>query len=193
MASAQLRWESSPYGPWLARILPPHKVPASLPEPTSNGARLMVRYCVQCHHLPSPAMHHAEKWKKVVDRMVVRMRGEGNMGSLMNQMMGELAAPTEEEIHVLLEYLRRNSQQPLDGARFPDLDTRGRSFSIACSQCHVLPDPRSRRAEEWPAIVARMERNMAWMNRVVGSRFDPREPQLDVSEILAYLRRHARP
>jgi hypothetical protein len=37
-----------------------------------------------------------------------------------------------------------------------------------------------------------MEKNMLWMNRVVGSKADPREPQLRVDEILDYLGRHAR-
>jgi hypothetical protein len=190
---AMQRWETSPYGPMLARILPPAMDAAHLPDPRSRSARLLGRYCVQCHHLPNPAMHAAEKWPKVVHRMVERMRGRGNLGPLMKDMMGELAAPGEEELHGLLAYLRRHAQQPLDPRLYPDLATRGGSFREACSQCHGLPDPRSRSAREWPDIVARMERNMAWMNRVVGSKPDPREPQLRVGEILDYLRRYAPP
>ena len=45
---------------------------------------------------------------------------------------------------------------------------------------------------EWPAVVARMERNMAWMNRVVGNQTDPREPQLRIEEILEFLQKYAR-
>lgn len=187
------RWEASPHGPMLARILPPSLDAPRLPDPHSEGARLLSRYCVQCHHLPNPAMHPADKWPKVVHRMVDRMRGRGNLGALMKDMMGKVSAPGEEEIHALLGYLRRHAQQPLDPRRYPDLATQGASFREACSQCHDLPDPRSRSAREWPEIVARMERNMAWMNRVVGSRPDPREPQLRVTDILAYLQRHARP
>jgi hypothetical protein len=37
-----------------------------------------------------------------------------------------------------------------------------------------------------------MERNMQWMNRVVGSQRDPREPQLRIDEIVRFLQRHAR-
>jgi hypothetical protein len=37
-----------------------------------------------------------------------------------------------------------------------------------------------------------MERNMAWMNRVVGSKPVPGEPQLRIEEINAFLARHAR-
>lgn len=187
------RWETSPHGPMLARILPPAMDAARLPDPRSPGARLLGRYCVQCHHLPNPAMHPAEKWPKVVHRMVARMEGKGNLGALMKDMMGAVAAPGEEEIHGLLDYLGRHAQQPLDPVRYPDLATRGASFREACSQCHGLPDPSSRRARDWPQIVARMERNMAWMNRVVGSKPDPREPQLRVEEIIAYLKRHAPP
>jgi hypothetical protein len=111
----------------------------------------------------------------------------------MKDMMGAVAAPGEEEIHALLDYLGRHAQQALDPGRYPDLATRGAAFREACSQCHGLPDPRSRPARDWPQIVARMERNMAWMNRVVGSKPDPREPQLRVEEIIAYLTRHAPP
>lgn len=191
--AARARWEGSPQAGWLARILPPSLDAASLPEPGSRGAALLARYCVQCHHVPNPAMHHPDKWPKIVDRMVVRMRGHGNRGALMKDMMGGVKAPDEEEVHMLIGYLRRNAQKPIDAARYPDLDTRGRSFRDACDQCHVLPEPSSRTAGEWRRVVARMERNMAWMNRVVGSRAMPGEPQLRLPDILAYLQRYAAP
>jgi len=37
-----------------------------------------------------------------------------------------------------------------------------------------------------------MEKNMEWMNRVVGNQPDPREPQLKVEEIKAFLVKYAR-
>jgi hypothetical protein len=37
-----------------------------------------------------------------------------------------------------------------------------------------------------------MQQNMLWMNRVVGTRPIPGEPQLRVEEINAFLARHAR-
>ena len=92
-AEARKRWESSPHGPMLERILPPAFAPAELPDPGSEGARLTLRYCVQCHNLANPAMHHAAKWPAVVDRMVVRMEGRGNMGTLMSEMMAGVKAP----------------------------------------------------------------------------------------------------
>ena len=42
---------------------------------------------VQCHNLPNPAMHEAAKWPGIVERMVLRMQGKGNMGTLMADMM----------------------------------------------------------------------------------------------------------
>jgi hypothetical protein len=41
-------------------------------------------------------------------------------------------------------------------------------------------------------VVARMQQNMEWMNRVVGNRHPPDEPQLRVEEIESYLKRYAR-
>lgn len=192
MEQAQRRWRQSPDGAWLERILPPAMAPDRLPEADSRGAALMTRYCVQCHHLPNPAMHAAASWPRVVDRMVLRMRGKGNIGTLMKHMMGGLRAPDEEEIHVLTAYLQRHAQRPIERARYADLRSGpGRSFDLACSQCHALPDPRSHRRGEWRDVVRRMEGNMAWMNRVAGSKHDPDEPQLRVEDIVSFLERHA--
>lgn len=190
---AKKRWAESPHGPMLERILPPAFEADQLPAPESRGARITVKYCVQCHNLPNPAMHHAAKWPGIVVRMVYRMRGNGNLGTLMHDMMAGVSAPSDEEARVLVAYLRRHAQKPFDAKRFPDVERpEGRSFKLACSQCHVLPDPRRHTAREWPAVVARMEKNMAWMNRVVGSNPVPGEPQLRIEEINAYLARHAR-
>jgi hypothetical protein len=52
----------------------------------------------------------------------------------------------------------------------------------------VLPDPKRHTADEWPKVVARMQENMEWMNRVVGSQPVPGEPQLRIEEINAFLR-----
>jgi len=192
-AAARARWAESPYGPLLERILPPTFEARQLPRPGTHGAKLMLRYCVQCHNLPNPAMHHAAKWPVIVERMVGRMQGRGNMGKVMTQMMAGVVAPAPGETEVLLAYLRRNAQQPLDLERYPEVATpAGEPFRLACGQCHTLPDPRRHTAREWPAVVARMQKNMEWMNRVVGSKPDPDEPQLRVEDINAFLARHAR-
>ena len=71
---ARMRWEQSPHGAMLARILPPVIAPEQLPQADSAGAQLLARYCVQCHNLPNPAMHHAAKWPGVVERTPVVAR-----------------------------------------------------------------------------------------------------------------------
>jgi hypothetical protein len=193
VAQSKKRWADSPHGPMLERILPPTFDTAQLPDKESRGARLVVRYCVQCHNLPNPAMHHAAKWPSVFERMVVRMRGKGNMGELMYEMMAGVEAPTEYEAKQLLAYLRRNGQKPLDPKKYPEIFLpEGQSFRLACEQCHVLPDPLRHTAAEWPAVVSRMERNMDWMNRVVGNQHPPDEPQLRIEEINAFLVKRAR-
>jgi mono/diheme cytochrome c family protein len=195
---AKRRWAASPQGPMLERLLPPTFAPKQLPEPGSQGAQLALRYCVQCHNLANPAMHHAEKWPAIVDRMVVRMEGRGNLGKLMAEMMAGVKAPSPEETRTLTEYLQKNAQAPLDPNRYPEVNRpSGEAFRLACNQCHVLPDPKRHTRAEWPAVVARMQENMEWMNRVVGTQPAADrvagEPQLRVEEINAFLRRYARP
>jgi hypothetical protein len=193
MENARRRWAESPHGPMLERILPPTYAAAQLPEPGSRGARLTLQYCVQCHNLANPAMHNPAKWPGIVERMARRMEGRGNMGALMKDMMAGVSAPSEEETRVLIAYLRKHGQRALDLKEYPDVDRpEARSFKLACQQCHTLPDPRRHTAKEWPAVVARMEKNMQWMNRVVGNREIPGEPQLKVEEIVDFLVRHAR-
>jgi cytochrome c2 len=193
VAEARKRWEASPHGPMLERILPPTFAAGELPEPRSEGARLNLRYCVQCHNLANPAMHHAEKWSGIVERMVLRMQGRGNMGTLMSEMMAGVKAPSEEETRAIVAYLQKHSQTPLDPSRYPEVNrASGEAFRVACNQCHVLPDPKRHTAAEWPRVVARMQENMEWMNRVVGSQPTPGEPQFRVDEINAFLRKYAR-
>jgi cytochrome c2 len=177
----------------LERIIPPGFAAEMLPEPDSRGARLTLRYCVQCHNLANPAMHDAERWPSVVARMVPRMEGKGNMGKLMSEMMAGVEAPSPNEEEAIVAYHRKHAQRPLDPKRYPDVNSpAGESFRVACAQCHVLPDPRRHTAKQWRAVVARMQKNMEWMNRVVGSKPLPGEPQLKIEDINAFLMRHAR-
>jgi len=193
VADAKRRWAESPHGPMLERILPPTFEARQLPEPGSPGARLVLQYCVQCHNLPNPAMHHAAKWPGIVERMVPRMQGKGNMGTLMFDMMAGVKAPSPGEVKLIVGYLRRYAQKPLDPKKYPEAFTpAGEPFRLACNQCHTLPDPQRHTAAEWPAVVARMQENMEWMNRVVGTQPIPGEPQLRIEAINAFLAKYAR-
>jgi cytochrome c5 len=190
---AKKRWAQSPHRPLLERILPPTYDARQLPSRGSRGAQLTMRYCVQCHNLPNPAMHNAAKWPGIVERMVLRMEGRGNLGTLMSELMAGVQAPSEEETRLLAGYLRKHAQKALDPQRYPEVyQPVGEAFRLACNQCHVLPDPQRHTAAEWRVVVARMQENMEWMNRVVGSQPLPGEPQLRVEEINAFLERHAR-
>lgn len=185
------RWDQSVHGNMLRRILPPGPDPATLPEPGSAGADLLTRYCVQCHHLPSPAMHTPANWPRIVERMVWRMEGKGNMGTLMKDMMDHVQAPAAQDRAVLLAYLKKHGQKPIDPGRYPDLATpQGQAFELACSQCHELPDPKRHTVREWPKVVERMRKHLAWHGTIEGG---PKNAvELRVSEILAFLTRHGR-
>ena len=197
-ADARKRWAESPHGPMLERIIPPGFEVSQLPEPESRGAKLTARYCVQCHNLANPAMHDAGKWPHVIERMVPRMNGKGNLGKLMAEMMagadGKMRAPDEADTQAIIAYHRRHAQKPLDPKKYPEaFQPAGEAFRLACNQCHTLPDPARYTAKQWPSVVARMEKNMEWMNRVVGSKPIPGEPQLRIKDINDFLARHARP
>jgi hypothetical protein len=189
---AQNLWSKSPHGAMLERILPPSVEPRALPEPDSEGARLTVRYCVQCHYLPSPQMHTPERWTTTVVRMVWRMQGKGNMGSLMREMMDKVEAPTDAEVVTVTRYLQKHGQREMDPGH-PGLSSEpGKMFAIACTQCHALPDPRRHTAREWPAVVERMKRHMLWANTVVGPDELKTTPTLQTDEIVRFLQRYAR-
>jgi hypothetical protein len=192
IAKARYLWSQSPHGRMLERILPPAIEPQGLPEAQSEGARLTARYCVQCHYLPNPRMHTADKWAAIVERMVWRMQGRGNMGQLMKEMMAGIQAPTPEEITVLNRYLQAYSQKEID-PQHPGLRTEaGKMFGIACSQCHAAPDPILHTSREWPAVVRRMKEHMAWSNIVVGAPELRTVPELKTDEIVQFLQRYAR-
>ena len=192
VAQAKALWAQSPHGQMLERILPPVVQPEELPEPQSDGARLTARYCVQCHHLPNPQMHSAAKWNTTVERMVWRMQGRGNLGALMKEMMAHVHAPTAAEVATLTRYLRRHGQREIDPEHPALRGTAGQRYSLACSQCHALPDPQRHTAREWPVVVERMRRHMAWANVVVGARELATVPELDTVAIVRLLQRHAR-
>lgn len=186
-------WESSIHGKMLRRLLPPGPAPETLPDPDSAGAALLKKYCVQCHYLPSPAMHSAKVWPTVVARMDRRMQGEGHIGAEMQRLMGGLETMSAREQNILNAYLQAHGQKPIDRTRFPDLNsTEGRAFSDACDQCHTLPDPKRHTADEWPKIIERMQKNLRWVGVVSASGNARNLRRLKVEEITTFLRRNSR-
>ena len=142
--------------------------------------------------LPSPQMHTAERWASVVARMVWRMQGKGNLGAVMKDMMDQVEAPNDPEIAALTDYLKQHGQGEMD-PRHPALGSEaGKMYAIACTQCHALPDPRRHTPREWPAVVERMKKHMAWTNTVVGPDSLKTSPVLDTAEIVRFLQRYAR-
>ncbi len=151
--------------------LPPSITPENRPDPNSPGATLLIRYCTQCHNLPAPAMHTAEEWPAVEARMFNRMAmmsGMGGMGGMMRRRMMPIHAPAGEEQETILAYLQGHALRPANVETLGPSDTPGLAlFRQTCSQCHALPDPVLHTADEWPAVVERMRRNMETMGKRV--------------------------
>jgi cytochrome c5 len=132
---------------------PPGLAAGDLPDPTSRDAQLVITYCGQCHSLPTPMAHSATDWPSVARRMWLRM-------DFLPVSLG-VKVPTPAERGTILSYLLANSLK-VSGSVLPA--GKGRDeFSVVCSQCHSLPDPRVHSATDWPAVYARMERNMERM------------------------------
>ncbi len=165
-------------------LLPPGINPEKLPDPQSEGARLLTYYCTQCHNLPSPAMHTAEEWPAVVQRMVARMTMMSRMGGM--GMMPQIAAPSRKQQDTILSYLQSHALQAIAPGKLSLPESpEARTFQNVCSQCHGLPDPALHTAAEWPAVVERMRGNM----RTMGKRVITEEEKED---IVSYLTRNAR-
>jgi len=159
----------------------PELLPEQLPEPKSQEAALVIRYCAQCHNLPSPATHDAKEWPEVVGRMTGYMSGGMHRGGIMH-----VRQPTEEESKAILDYLQRNALRTFSGPSLPDPESAGaKRFAAVCNRCHALPDPGLHTGEEWPSVVERMRRNMNVMGK-------PAISDSETAEITDYLQHHAR-
>ena len=164
-------------------VLPPGIKSGDLPEPDSEGAKLLGRFCTQCHDLPSPLMHTADEWRTVAERMFKRtsmMSGMGGMGMMMR-----LEAPSERERQSILEFLTSHSLKPLGSLMVPEPETAGAALFIrVCSQCHGPPDIELHKAGEWKDVIERMRRNMRSMDKRGIT-------DAEANEIAGYLARHA--
>ncbi|HXI20261.1 MAG TPA: hypothetical protein VNH46_04210, partial [Gemmatimonadales bacterium] len=133
---------------------PPGIAPADLPDPHSRGAEVLNGYCTQCHALPSPAMHAASDWPGVVRRMWLRVERLPASEHVEAASIGDRVT--------LLNYLMANALK-VSGTTLPAGAGR-ETYSFYCSRCHALPDPKVHAAQDWQAVVMRMERNIERMN-----------------------------
>ena len=60
----------------------------------------------------------------------------------------------------------------------------GRLYTQTCARCHALPNPRQHTADQWPAVVARMEQHMQQARQ-------PLAPEDEIREINKFLAQHA--
>lgn len=75
----------------------------SLPEADSRGARLIGKYCAQCHAPPSPSLHTAEEWAGVTQRM------RGHIGELAASGVG-VQMPDASDLNALTQYLSKHGR-----------------------------------------------------------------------------------
>jgi cytochrome c5 len=131
----------------------------ALPDPGSQGARLVGRYCSQCHDIPDPATHTADRWIPSVAEMVRYM----NLPS-GRKAMKQPGAPSSEEADRIVAYLKTHAHTGLNMEAYKAAlaSEEGRDFRETCDQCHGLPDPRQHTADEWPWVVKRMRKNMRY-------------------------------
>ena len=110
-------------------VLPPPGVgPGDLAEPASRGVQLVVQYG-QCHALPSPAMHSATDWPRILRRMWVRM----------DQLPDSFGIRTTDEGDrgTVLTYLMTNALR-VSRAELPG-GTGRQEFAVICNRYHALP------------------------------------------------------
>ena len=74
---------------------------ARLPDADSRGAKLVSRYCTQCHAQPSPQLHTASEWKAVTSRMKLNMR------NLRKSNWRGVKIPTDAEMQSIVEYMQK--------------------------------------------------------------------------------------
>jgi cytochrome c5 len=84
-----------------AAAMPQGMDPSALPDAQLPGARLVGGYCTQCHGLPNPALHSAQEWPVVAERMYSRMQ-------LMSS-SGRVQAPDAREFEAIVDYLQTHA------------------------------------------------------------------------------------
>ena len=70
------------------------RVKKPLPEPDSVGAKLLKKYCANCHGVPQPDIHKKDEWRNVVYRMNTRR---------IKRALGEIPAPDYDALVLYME------------------------------------------------------------------------------------------
>ena len=145
----------------------------NLPEPEARGAKLLGAYCVQCHSLPAPQMHAAAEWPILMRRMVMRAQTLHDRmgGPMMRGMLGEVLVsgmasaqiPTVEDADTLVAYLQRHAMPVATSEELGD-GGEAEFFTSRCGFCHETPSPSAHPSSDWPAVLDRMQANMALMS-----------------------------
>lgn len=78
---------------------PSSQHPVQIVDANSQGAKLFVKFCSDCHAPPNVQTHSAEEWPNVVYRMQEQRRMKG------------LHLLTEDERAVLLAYLQQHARK----------------------------------------------------------------------------------
>ncbi len=168
-----------------------------MPASNSDGAKLTIMYCSQCHGIPYPAGHSASDWKVIMRKMMLYMRqsdhlgsGGGMMGGMRGGMMGNrnmpmgimnAKVPSQSEQKLILSHLQNHSLKTIQENELP-VSTSGaiEEFKKTCSKCHALPSPYQHTAKQWPVVVERMLKHMKEFNL-------PSLPESEINSITAYL------
>ena len=151
--------------------MPPELDLRLLPDPDGEGARLVGRYCVQCHFAPGPGQHTAGEWAELVRRMGLLM----DVTARFVNRTPPIERPTAGEQAALLVYLQRHALRPL-----ADPGAAPRAYRTLCGDCHAAPDPAAYARTDWAGLLARMDRHRVTMLR------PPADP-LAEAEVAAYL------
>ena len=138
-----------------------------LPEPDSNGAKMIYYFCGQCHNVPGPGMHTEKEWNHVFWKMYWRMH-------LMKAQFTSFKVPKYDEGQIMFDYLKKNAMLSIKSSEV-DADSLGaKEYMRTCMQCHNLPNPKLHKKTEWPAVVKRMQRHMKSMGKVSPSKDEER-------------------
>jgi len=148
-----------------------------LPQPDSEGAILLDRFCKQCHNLPGAGLHTAKEWGQTFWRMFWRMH-------LMASQYQGFDAPNYQQGTIIYTYLLQNSLQAVKQNDVSAKEVGARPYMRICYQCHQLPNPKMHKKAEWRHTVRRMNDHMRSMGKLLPSR-------QEFNEVVQYLENNA--